>query len=149
MFGHANVCRWLHGMDSKCVHSMNEYGCNAVQWGALSGSIATCRMLLEEFCLDFTLLNHNGHSVFHKAAVKGHEELCQWLLVVGRKGLLGVEIATLLLPDKGGCTPSEMARLEGHLNVSKMLLDDVDKNKRMMTQQQQQTTAATVPSAEV
>jgi len=62
---------------------------------------------------------------------------------------LGVEIATLLLPDKGGCTPSEMARLEGHLNVSKMLLDDLDKNKRMMTQQQQQTTAATVPSAEV
>ena len=121
MFGHMNVCHWFKSIDEKIIHGINSYGCNAVQWGALSGSIDICTALLNDFHLDFTLLNHNGHSVFHKAAVKGHYNLCKWLLETGKDASFGVKLETLLQPDKGGCTPSELARLEGFLDLSKML----------------------------
>jgi ankyrin repeat protein len=118
MCEHAKICRWLHSIDVNIAHGTNSYGCNAVQWAALSGSIEMCCMLLEEFNLNFALLNHNGHSVFHKAAVKGHAAVCHWLLVIGKEGKLGVDhVGELLQPDKGGCTPLEMARLEGHTEV--------------------------------
>jgi ankyrin repeat protein len=142
MFGQLPVCRWLHTLNTNIAHGINSYGCNAVQWGALSGSIAMCEALLQEFHLDFTLLNHNGHSVFHKAAVKGHFNVCCWLLKVGRSGMFdpssdgegegegggggggggGFVLASLFQKDKGGCAPSEMARLEGHVELAEMLL---------------------------
>jgi Ankyrin repeats (many copies) len=30
--------------------------------------------------LNFSILNSNGHSALHKAALKGHKEACIWLL---------------------------------------------------------------------
>ena len=94
-----------------------------------------CEALLQEFHLDFTLLNHNGHSVFHKAAVKGHFNVCCWLLKMGRSGMFdpssdgggdgdggGFVLSSLFQKDKGGCAPSEMARLEGHMELAEMLL---------------------------
>ena len=120
MFQHKDICRWLNSENSNIVHGINSYGCNAVQWAALNGSIEMCEMLLNEFQLDFTLLNYNGHSIFHKAAVKGNTDLLKWFLIKGSNGELGMkskELNVLLQPDKGGCTPSEMARLEGYQDI--------------------------------
>ena len=59
--------------------------------------------------LDMTLLNNNGHSAVHKAAVKGQRETCEWLLTAGGLG------AEHVRPDyHDGMTPAVMARLEGH-----------------------------------
>ena len=59
--------------------------------------------------LDVALLNHNGHSAVHKAAVKGRRDVCEWLLS-SAGGRLG---AAHLGADGDGNTPALMARLEG------------------------------------
>ena len=132
--GHANILYWLvgwsHGSDAggsenfkppraHLAHSVNAFGCNAVQWAALSGSVEMCKLLLYDFKLDFTLLNHNMHSVFHKAAVKGNIGVCTWLLEDSH--IPGEVLALLLGPDKSGNTPSELARLEGFDKLSAYL----------------------------
>jgi cytochrome c553 len=93
----------------------NDFGCNAIQWCAQTGDVATCRWL-QRIGLDLGLTNNNGHSAVHKAAVKGQTEVCEWLLRPcsddganggGGLGLLHLE------QDGDGNDPAEMARLEG------------------------------------
>jgi ankyrin repeat protein len=118
-WGHVAVLRWLVAVRPTLAHAVNAFGCNAVQWAALSGSVDMCVLLLREFEVDFTLLNHNLHSVFHKAAVKGNEEVCRWL--VAASGIPEDALAKLLRADKAGNRPSELARLEGHDKLSGFL----------------------------
>jgi hypothetical protein len=96
--------------DAKCdVHATNAFGCNASQWAAqrATGSVAMCAYL-RDAGVDLTVLNRNGHSAVHKAAVKGNRDACEWLLARGGLGL------PHLRADGDGNTPGEMARLEGH-----------------------------------
>ena len=117
--GHLAVCDLLlkAGAD---LHSRNSYGCNAIQWAAQSDTsdgLAVCRWLLERG-LDVTVLNCNGHSALHKAAVKGQRAVCEWLLSP-EVGLA----ASHLGPDGDGNTPSLMARLEGFDDLAAYLLE--------------------------
>ena len=66
--------------------------------------------------LDIGVLNCNGHSALHKAAVKGNAQICEWLLGEGRLGLHH------LAADGDGNTPALMARLDGH----ERLAEDLD-----------------------
>lgn len=118
-WGHVEVLRWLASVRPALAHAVNTFGCNAVQWAALSGSVDMCVILLREFDVDFTLLNHNLHSVFHKAAVKGNIEVCHWL--DGASGIPPSTLGKLLRADKAGHCPSELARLEGHDELSRFL----------------------------
>ena len=70
---------------------------------------------LKRIGLDVRLLNHNGHSALHKAAVKGQQGACQWLLDDGGLGL------EHMAPDSDGNTPAEMARLEGFADLAAWL----------------------------
>ena len=63
------------------------------------------------------MVNLNGHSALHKAAVKGHAALCAWLLGPGGLG------AAELRPDGDGNAPSRMARAGGHRRLSEALLE--------------------------
>lgn len=56
------------------------------------------------------ILNGNGHSALHKAAVKGHARVCRWLLA-DDGAALGLEHVGA---DGDGNTPHSMARHEGH-----------------------------------
>ena len=85
-----------------------------------------CMLLLHDFEVDFTLLNHNLHSVFHKAAVKGNIDVCRWLLE--SSGINPGDIAKLLRADKAGNHPSELARLEGHTELSHLLATAEERN---------------------
>ena len=71
-----------------------------------------CRWL-QSIGLELGLLNDNGHSALHKAAVKGQRSVCAWLLSP-EGGRLG---AKHLLADGDGNTPAEMARLEGYTEL--------------------------------
>ena len=105
----AGALSWLV-RDAKCdVHATNAFGCNASQWAAqrATGSVAMCAYL-RDAGVDLTVLNRNGHSAVHKAAVKGNRDACEWLLARGGLGL------PHLRADGDGNTPGEMARLEGH-----------------------------------
>jgi len=84
--------------------------------------------------LDLGVVNRNGHSALHKAAVKGQRTVCEWLLAPrsnaassaalgddldataaaggGISGGGGLGLAQLR-PDSDGNDPSTMARLAG------------------------------------
>ena len=73
------MLKWLVDVAHCDLHKLNSYGCNASQWGALNGDVAMLS-LLQGYGLNLGLLNLNGHSAIHKAAVNGRLEACQWLL---------------------------------------------------------------------
>jgi ankyrin repeat protein len=108
--GELGVAQYLVDEAGADLHSTNHFGCNAIQWAAQSdsGELRMCRWLRDRG-LDMKLLNRNGHSALHKAAVKGNRAACEWLLAADGGGL-GVRH---LQPDGDGNTPSRMARFEG------------------------------------
>ena len=117
--GHLGVCELLVAARAD-LHSRNAYGCNAIQWAAQSDTsdgLVACRWL-QERGLDLGVLNCNGHSALHKAAVKGQKRVCAWLLSeevgLGRAHLQG---------DADGNTPALMAKLEGFHELAAFLQD--------------------------
>jgi len=115
--GHLDVCVLLLSAAAD-LHSRNAYGCNAIQWASQTDSsdgLRVCRWLLDQG-LDVGVLNCNGHSALHKAAVKGQAAVCEWLLSP-QVGLGRAHLAA----DGDGNTPSLMARLEGHHELASYL----------------------------
>ena len=116
--GQLPVCELLLSAAAD-LHSRNAYGCNAIQWAAQSDEaegLPVVRWLLRRG-LDVGLLNCNGHSAVHKAAVKGRRAVCEWLLSPEGGGLG----ARHLRADGDGNTPSVMARLEGFAELAAWL----------------------------
>jgi hypothetical protein len=66
--------------------------------------------------LNAAVLNCNGHSAVHKAAIKGNRAVCEWLL--SAEG--GLSTAHLLA-DRDGNTPASMARAEGFVELADWL----------------------------
>eukprot|EP00965_Chrysotila_dentata_P259111 6213452-Pleurochrysis_carterae.AAC.2 len=117
--GELGVCDYLVDEAGADVHATNSYGCNAIQWAAQSDctdGLNVCSWLRSRN-LDMKLLNFNGHSALHKAAVKGNARVCGWLLAVDGAAL-GREH---LQPDADGNTPSIMAACEGYTELATWL----------------------------
>lgn len=99
--------------DSGCsVYSTNAYGCNAALWCA-QGEGDECTMeWLQSVGCPMAVVNSNGHGVFHKAAQRGRRDICEWFC----QELQDDCVANLRLigPDSDGCTPSDLAGMEGH-----------------------------------
>jgi ankyrin repeat protein len=112
--GHIPVCEWLVDGAGCDLHALNLYGCNASQWAAQSGDIAMLAWLLQRG-LDVGIINHNGHSALHKAAIKGKTGACEWLLTTAHLG------ARHMGADSDGNTPQRMAAAEGHLGLAAAL----------------------------
>lgn len=112
--GHIAMCEWLLDVGGVNLHALNSYGCNASQWAAQAGDV---RMLswLAQRGLDLKIVNRNGHSALHKAAVKGHATACDWLLTHAGLG------AAHMAPDGDGNTPQRMAAAEGFHDVADAL----------------------------
>jgi hypothetical protein len=70
---HYDMCLWLVDQGKCDINRLNSFGCNASQWCALSGCVDIMRMLKDKG-LDLYILNRNGHSVMHKAAMKGMKD---------------------------------------------------------------------------
>ncbi|OQR83588.1 hypothetical protein ACHHYP_14549 [Achlya hypogyna] len=100
------MCHYLASVWHCNVHILNAYGCNASQWGALTGSVPMLE-LLQSYGVDLGVLNTNGHSALHKAALRGHTEACAWLLTHGGLGIRHMQ------PDKDGFTPTSFATTNG------------------------------------
>ena len=116
--GQLAVCQYLVGGGLADVHACNSYGCNAVQWAAQSDLSEGCDMCrwLQSVGLDLALLNHNGHSAVHKAALKGNHRVCEWLLSPD-VGLGGVHLQA----DGDGNAPSRLAHAEGFATLGAWL----------------------------
>ena len=73
--------------------------------------------------LDFKIINNNGHSAIHKAAIKGNMKACLWLINVAGLGLDHCK------PDREGDSPVELAKFNGYYDLAKILLDCITKLK--------------------
>ncbi|ETV66769.1 hypothetical protein H257_16856 [Aphanomyces astaci] len=109
-----STCDWLASVGQCNVHAVNSYGCNASQWACMTGSVDMLKFL---HChqLDFALINRNGHSALHKAAIKGHLEACRWLLNVAGLGWNHMQ------KDEDGFTPQRFAMENGHVELGAYL----------------------------
>lgn len=87
MTGQFECCRWLIEVACCDINRCNSFGCNASQWIAMQGDVLLAQYLRDSG-LDILLINHNGHSVLHKSAMKGHMAIVQWFI---RHGGLGLE----------------------------------------------------------
>jgi Ankyrin repeats (3 copies) len=96
------------------VNHLNSFGCNALQWSAQSDHLHVCRWLAS-VGLDIAVINRNGHSAVHKAALKGQDRICAWLL---NEECLSI---AHMMPDLEGNTPADLARLEGFVDVAAKL----------------------------
>ena len=72
--------------------------------------------------LDFTILNENGHSALHKAAIKGNYNACVWLVKPNDLGGPGLGLEHMQ-PDSDGFTPALFASSNGHAELGKFLSD--------------------------
>ncbi|CAM9992869.1 unnamed protein product, partial [Hapterophycus canaliculatus] len=127
---HLSTCRLLfeRGADHR---SVNAYGCNVAHWCGLSGDVEVCRWLARSVeeggagGLDWAKTNLQGHTICHKAALKGHGGLLKWLVEqtdtsAGERGgeKEGVVPRCAWAKDEGGYTPQDVARLAGHVDLA-------------------------------
>ena len=68
--------------------------------------------------LDWAKTNSQGHTICHKAALKGHKALLEWLR---RQTEAGVVPDRAWGQDDGGYTPAQVARLAGHVDLAEWL----------------------------
>lgn len=71
--------------------------------------------------LDWGKINLQGHTICHKAALKGHGNLLKWLK---QKTMAGVVPWSAWGRDEGGYLPRDVARLSGHVDVADWLESD-------------------------
>ena len=103
------------------IHTINSFGCNAVLWCAQGrGDLLTFEWFRENGCNIF-LINNNGHGVLHKAAQRGHQVICEWFLTTFRNLVDGIQLLDSFGPDAEGCCPSDLAGMEGHVELAKWL----------------------------
>jgi len=79
--GHVEICKYLVIEAKANAHVCNSYGCTAGMW-ACQGPNASVELMqmLQEFQIDMTSLNDNGQGCLHKAAQRGNEDVCKWLV---------------------------------------------------------------------
>jgi len=71
------------------------------------------------------LVNSNGHSMLHKSAQRGKDDVCQWVFAnypFSLKEESGVDLLQQIAPDAEGCCPSDLAGLEGFENLADWLV---------------------------
>lgn len=71
--------------------------------------------------LDWAKTNLQGHTICHKAALKGHRGLLEWLR---RKTEESVIPECSWGKDEGGYTPEDVARLAGFVDLAEWLKND-------------------------
>ena len=104
----------------------------------MTSILAVCRWLHSRG-LDIGVVNRNGHSAVHKAALHGNRPVCEWLLgaahtmheygeaVTGEAGRGSTHVpprlsaAVHMQPDRDGSTPSRLARAHEHNELAAWL----------------------------
>jgi ankyrin repeat protein len=119
--GHIPIMEFLSDHGSE-VHSINQFGCNAVLWSAQGkGDTAIMEWLQTKGC-EMTKINNNGHGVLHKAAQRGQQAMYSWFFETWIKASVDGKTALKLVgPDTEGYCPSDLAGMEGHHELARSL----------------------------
>jgi len=118
--GHLKLCKWLVSHAKADPHQVNRWGCNAVfkaaRMDGSNSSLEVFRYVVADLQVNSELINGNGHSVLHKAAIYGREDIVRYLLESNY--CCGQEH---VMADKLNQTPSEMARYNGFAELAGIL----------------------------
>lgn len=104
------------------INSLNSFGCNALLWCAQGAATPEILSWLLESGANFSLVNDNGHSALHKAAQRGNEPACKWLVdrfITDVKNEL--DGLPFIGPDTEGACPSDLCGMNGHESLSNWL----------------------------
>ena len=123
---HASLVRFMVERLGADPGKRNRWGCDLSHWLGLTTCEdaqrveATCVEVFERLGLGIDVVNQEGHSVLHKAALKGNGVLLKWILArFGRAGRRRLEAAAK--PDAKGNTPMDLARRCGHAGFAREL----------------------------
>ena len=117
-------CQETLGIDHNIMQVVNKFGCNALLWAAQgTATPATMEWLVEVTGCAITHTNGNGHSILHKAAQRNRPDIAAWfetyvLKICNDANQDYRSILILLGPDGEGCTPSDLAGIEGHQKLA-------------------------------
>ena len=78
--------------------------------------------------MDFSVVNVNGHSALHKCAIYGHESVIDYLL---ESKIESTKRAKFIIPDDRNQAPSELARVNGFLELEVKLRHMEDETLRL------------------
>jgi len=132
---HRKVAQWLGEASSSFdCGTTNRWGCNAVLWACTTESdqedaLSMVKWLIEEKKVDYSVVNVNGHSALHKCAIYGHESVIDYLLEL----IDSNELPEYIVPDDRNQAPSELARVNGFLELEKKLRRMEDETMRLPT----------------
>ena len=122
-----------------CFLTVNKFGCNALLWAAQGTADAEAMdWLVRVAKVSLTHINSNGHGILHKAGQRNRPEIASWLQSFLRELLATIDvdeihasplsdiptktmserIMPLIGPDEEGCTPSDLAGIEGHIELA-------------------------------
>lgn len=127
-----------------CFLTVNKFGCNALLWAAQGAADAeTMDWLVQVAKVPLTHTNSNGHGILHKAGQRNRPEIASWLQSILRELLatdsgdeihafpisdnpittMAEKIIPLIGPDEEGCTSSDLAGIEGHVELAVQMWD--------------------------
>lgn len=98
----------------------NDCGCSAAHFACLGGSLEVTRWLFDTVGVKFDERQNDGVTAFHKACVKGHKDVVEFLV-----SRLSPE--AMRMEDFGGFTAEALARGSGHAAVADMVKSAVDR----------------------
>lgn len=129
--GRLEILQWLYSLFPEEValraSEVNKFGCNALLWAAQGTSdTATLDWLACTANVPMTHVNDNGHGMLHKAGQRNRHTVATWfckrlVLDLQQKKTTTVSTAgvlSLIGPDQEGCTPSDLAGIEGHVDLA-------------------------------
>ena len=125
--GHDDILHYLYDHTTVNLRALNSFGCNALLWAAQgTASSATVQWLVDTAQCPLLHVNDNRHGVLHKAAQRNRPEIVAWFQsyvmatfsTVDDVGRNADQILGLIAPDREGCTPSDLAGMEGHDKVA-------------------------------
>lgn len=133
--GHDEIMRYLF-VSGANISIKNSFGCNAALWYSQSSAceLDTIQWLNSVLGCQMWCVNHNGHTMLHKASQRGNKEICRWIMscrctFLGilrmdkdkfSKDLTSIEskefdsILQLISPDDELNCPSDLAGAAGH-----------------------------------
>ena len=126
--GQQTILEYLFHQHNADMLAVNKFGCNALLWAAQgTANPATMEWLVRIARCPVTHTNSNGHGILHKAAQRNRPEIATWFQDFFSKVLTETQspcpdqLYPLWGPDREGCTPSDLAGIEGHETLARQV----------------------------
>ena len=126
--GQQAILEYLYHEHKADMLAVNKFGCNALLWAAQgTATPVTMEWLVQVAKCSVTHTNGNGHGILHKAAQRNRPEIAAWFqdflinLLAESRTPCPSPLFLLWGPDREGCTPSDLAGIEGHQELARQV----------------------------